>query len=37
MSHEQVQAIITQHAEARRLRREASTAFDNAFAGLRVK
>jgi hypothetical protein len=36
MSREQVDAIITQHAEAVRLLREASTAFDNAIAGLRV-
>jgi hypothetical protein len=36
MSREHVQAIITQHAEAVRLLREASTAFDNAIAGLRV-
>jgi hypothetical protein len=36
MSREQVQAIITQHAEAVRLLRKASAAFDNAIAGLRV-
>jgi hypothetical protein len=36
MSHEQGQAIITQRAEAVRLSRDASTAFDNAIAGLRV-
>jgi hypothetical protein len=36
MSREQVQAIINQHANAVRLLREASTAFDNAIAGLRV-
>jgi hypothetical protein len=36
VSREQVLAIITQHAEAVRQLRDASTAFDNAMAGLRV-